>query len=387
MSSSVLRPGTTQPPPEVPARRPLVWIVDDSPLEAEVIRCALAVEFETELFADGSAVLERSAESPLPDVLVLDWLMPGVSGLEVCRFLRARSNQLPVLLLTVHSDTESLAEGLGAGANDFVSKPFAALELRARVRALFATRRMHESVERAEHARAEVERQRADLAEERLRMSELYLGIIGHDFRNPLTAIGLAATALTGHVTEDQRRKLADGIRSSARRLTEMVDALVDVTRSRLGGGLEIWPERGDLRRLCDQIVDELRLAFPHRQVVVDAAPGPTEVDFDFARMSQVITNLVVNALLHGAPDTPVELTLSRDQDEVRLRVSNQGAPIAPDVMAQLFDPFRRGTAPNQGPAGLGLGLYISQQIVAAHGGTIEVHSAERTCFTVRLPA
>src|SRR4051812_36778847 len=82
-----------------PATRPLVWIVDDSALEAEAVRRALAPHFETEVFTDGSAVLERSTEAPLPHVLVLDWVMPGVSGIEVCRFLRAKSDRLPVLLL------------------------------------------------------------------------------------------------------------------------------------------------------------------------------------------------------------------------------------------------------------------------------------------------
>ena len=222
--TAALPSGTSQPPPaEAAPTRPLVWIVDDSALEAEAVRRALAADFDTEVFSDGSAVLERSTQAPLPHVLVLDWVMPGVSGIEVCRFLRAKDDRLPVLLLTVNKDKEQLAEGLAAGANDFVSKPFSALELTARVRALLATYRLHERAEKAESERAEAQRQRADAAEERARMSELYLGIIGHDLRNPLSAISMMATSLARRGTDEQNRLLAEKINVSARRMSEMI--------------------------------------------------------------------------------------------------------------------------------------------------------------------
>ncbi len=370
-----------------PDARPLVWIVDDSALEAEAVRRALASEFSTELFADGSAVLERSVDSQLPDVLVLDWLMPGVSGIEVCRYLRAKSDRLPVRMLTVNQGDEHLAQGLDAGANDFVSKPFSALELAARVRALLATRRLHERAEQAERARADAERARADAAEERLRLSELYLGIIGHDLRTPLSAISMAAVVLGTHAADEQSRRLADQIRSTSRRMSQMIGALLDLTRSRLGGGLQVTPKRNDLRRVCVEIIDELASAFPGRDLRLEAAEPRLELDFDADRVAQVVSNLVSNALLHGRADTPVRVALARRSGQVELRVINHGEPMSPELLAHLFDPFRRGTAPNVGPGGLGLGLYITEQIVAAHGGSIEVSSADVTTFTVRLPA
>lgn len=387
MDSALVRTPATKPPHGDATARPLVWIVDDSPLEAEAVRRALAAEFETEIFPDGSAVLERSVDSPPPDVLVLDWVMPGVSGIDVCRFLRSERDQLPVLLLTVHKDKEHLAEGLGAGANDFLSKPFSPLELTARVRALVATRRMHEIAERAERERAEAQRLRADAAEERVRLGELFLGVIGHDLRSPLAAITMAATALVVRPGDADTKKLAEGIRSTSRRMGEMIATLLDVTRLRLGGGLQVHPTSNDLRQMCRQLVDELTTAFPGRQIHFDATEEPIHLDFDLPRMGQVLSNLVSNALLHGDPNTPVRIDVGREPGEVRLRVTNHGAPIPPLLVAHLFDPFRRGPSPNAGPGGLGLGLYITQQIVAAHGGSIEVSSGEVTVFTVRLPA
>lgn len=132
--------------------RAAVWIVDDNPLEREHARRALAVDFDTEIFADGSAVLERLANGSAPDVLVLDWLMPGVTGIEVCKYLRASRATLetPVLLMTAQREVAQIVEGLRAGANDYLTKPYAAEELRARAGALARSKALRERAEEAE---------------------------------------------------------------------------------------------------------------------------------------------------------------------------------------------------------------------------------------------
>jgi len=138
--------------PTARARR-IVWVVDDSPLDAERARSALRQECEVEVFHDGSAALERLAAGAVPDVMVLDWLMPGVTGIEVCRFLRSPQGGHPavgILLLTTHRHTEQVVEGLSAGANDYLAKPYADAELLARVRAQLRARQMLERAEQAE---------------------------------------------------------------------------------------------------------------------------------------------------------------------------------------------------------------------------------------------
>jgi two-component system phosphate regulon sensor histidine kinase PhoR len=133
-------------------RRAVVWIVDDSPLEREHARRALAADFETELFTDGSAVLERLATSTPPDVLVMDWLMPGVSGIDVCKYLRSSpaTVETPVLLMTAQREIAHIVEGLRAGANDYLTKPYAPEELRARAGALARSKALRERAEEAE---------------------------------------------------------------------------------------------------------------------------------------------------------------------------------------------------------------------------------------------
>jgi signal transduction histidine kinase len=131
-----------------------VWVVDDSALDGARAASALAADYEVQVFEDGSAALERLASGVTPDVLVLDWVMPGISGIDVCHFIRGSNRSPPrsvaILLLTGHQRTEQIVEGLSAGANDYLSKPYAVEELRARVAALLRSKELLERAEAAE---------------------------------------------------------------------------------------------------------------------------------------------------------------------------------------------------------------------------------------------
>ena len=136
----------------------LIWIVDDSPLEAEMARRSLGSVFTTRIFADGAAVLEQIVTGPLPDVLLLDWVMPGLTGIEVCKFLRTQdaTSELSILLLTSQHQAQQIVEGLAAGANDYLIKPYSPVELVARVTALIRTKRLRERAVGAEQRLAAV---------------------------------------------------------------------------------------------------------------------------------------------------------------------------------------------------------------------------------------
>jgi len=210
---------------------------------------------------------------------------------------------------------------------------------------------------------------------------EHLLGIVSHDLRNPLTAIVTSAQLLLryGELPERQARVVAR-ISSSADRMARMIDDLLDFARTRLGGEFPIHPRRVDLRQICEQTVDELEFAYT-RQVKLDAQ-GDLWGDWDPDRMAQVISNLVGNALQHS--DGDVAVTLHGETDVVVLETKNGGPPIPRDVLAHIFEPGRRGDAR---AGGLGLGLFIVQQIVLAHGGSIEVRSnGHGTTFTAALP-
>ncbi len=239
------------------------------------------------------------------------------------------------------------------------------------------------AVEMEQAARSELE--------EEARFRERFIGIVGHDLRSPLGAITFASAVLMqqDECSEAQSR-VVRRISRSADRMARMIKDLLDFTRSRQGGGMPLTRAPTDLRAVCRQVVEEAQIANPQR-VVRFAAQGDALGAWDADRLAQVASNLIGNALEHGAADGPVQVRL-RDTGAgsvVVLEVHNDGPPIPPELLPRLFDPFRRSAGSDEGAAtGLGLGLFIVHQIVTAHGGTIRVTSdvAQGTTFTVELP-
>lgn len=232
------------------------------------------------------------------------------------------------------------------------------------------------------------EKQMQEELAQAVRFRERLMGILGHDLRNPLGAITMAdGLLLRRHDLPPAASDLLLRIRRSADRMQEMINTLLDFTRVRSGGRLPVSPVPADLAEIAHGVLDELREIWPGRDLRLEAR-GDSAGRWDPARMAQVISNLAGNALAYGDPGTPVRVSVEDPGEEVVLTVRNQGRPIPADLMPVLFEPFRRGLSEEGSPGGLGLGLYIVQQIVQAHGGTIDVASTaqEGTTFSVRLP-
>jgi signal transduction histidine kinase len=215
---------------------------------------------------------------------------------------------------------------------------------------------------------------------------ERFMGILGHDLRNPLQAIIFCTAALLkGEDTTAAQAQLLRRINGSASRMGRMIADLLDVTRVRLGGGMPIHPGPTALGDVARQVIEELQASNPGRVVQLDAEDARGVWDAD--RMAQAVSNLVGNALEHGPEGRPVRVRVRREGAGATLAVTNEGPPIEPGMMAAIFDPFVQG-APAIRTGGLGLGLFIAQQIAAAHGGSLGVSSLpdEGTTFTVWLP-
>jgi signal transduction histidine kinase len=233
----------------------------------------------------------------------------------------------------------------------------------------------------------EQQRTQQRLAEE-LAFREKMMGILGHDLRSPLTTITMTGDMLLRRAElAPAEREQVLRIRRVAGRMREMIDTLLDFTRVRFLGKLPLAPVPADLAEIARGAVDELRVAWPGQAIDLDLH-GDAHGEWDPGRMWQTISNLVGNAVTYGERGAAVRLSIHGDERDVRLEVHNQGPPIPPEVLPMLFEPFRRGGAEDQSPWGLGLGLFIVQQIVLAHDGTIAVDSsaAAGTTFTVRLP-
>jgi PAS domain S-box-containing protein len=220
-----------------------------------------------------------------------------------------------------------------------------------------------------------------------VRFTEMFVGILGHDLRNPLSAVSTAAGLLMRRYSEEGVTRPAQRIVTSAGRMGRMIDQLLDFTRIRLGQGLAIERRATDLARTCRAVCEELETdAHPPVRLAVS---GDVVGSWDGDHLAQLISNLVGNALTHGEKGSPVLLRLDGGQTEqVVLEVANEGV-IPADLLPVIFDPFRTGLdTKSERSSGLGLGLYISHQIVRAHGGTISVRSSldEGTRFVILLP-
>ena len=221
---------------------------------------------------------------------------------------------------------------------------------------------------------------------------ETFLAILGHDLRTPLGAIGTSAAFMleTGEL-EEPHRTLAGRIAVSAKRTIGMVGDLLDFTRGHLGGGIPIARGRMSLGKVVHDVVDEIAAAHPDRQIRVDAR-AETSGEWDAARLGQAISNLVGNAVQHGAKGTTVTVAVRAEGPDAVVAVHNRGTVIPPQRIDGIFNPMRtreKSTEAARGPtSSLGLGLYIAERIVCAHGGRIEVESSEErgTTFTIRLP-
>ncbi|HVG60972.1 MAG TPA: PAS domain S-box protein [Hyalangium sp.] len=615
------------------AERFTAWVVDDSALEAEAVRRALGDHCDVEVFRDGPAFLEHLSMASLPDVVVLDWMLPGSSGLELCRFLRQQWDEaeLPVLMLTVRGTKSDILEGLSAGANDFVAKPYVTAELAARISVLMRLRRTHQRALRAEAEVRQREREFRRLAEnlpdvvsrfdpqqrllyvspgvtrlsglppehfigktnaelgmpaeqmaqwrsaidaalqgressmrfdhptaegarhfhahlvperdeqghvvsvlsiardvtaqvqaeqalreseERLRlvieagdvgtwdhiphtgemrcnprarrlfglspdraMSEELLdqalhpedrerirtevaaaiaghqdgvyqteyrtigvedgierwvaahgrvlfdaegkavrflgtlrdiserrrqedearrlqefqqklvGIVGHDLRNPLGAIQVSAALLEQRLSEPSLLRKVQIISSATLRAAHIIRDLLDLTKARLGGGIPVQPKPCDLHEAIRKVVEEHQAAHPTRTIHVGLT-GTAEGVWDAERLGQVVANLLSNALSYSPPETPVEVATEPSEESLLVRIHNQGPPIPEELRARLFEPFKHNPVRGARRGGLGLGLYIAERIVTAHGGRILVTSSapEGTTVHVHLP-
>jgi signal transduction histidine kinase len=528
-----------EPPASPRERTPArILIADDNADMRDYLRRLLEPQWTVDVAEDGLKAL-AAVEAHPPDLVLTDVMMPGLDGFGLLRRLRSedRTKAIPVMMASARAGEEAKVGGLQAGADDYITKPFSARELLARVdtqlklarlrvraeeererfRAIFemaevsiweedfsAVKRLIDEL-RATHgaglrrilrvnpalvaqalalvrirdinpatlrmfrasskeqlmtsldriftpeslsvfademvAIGEGERvfiadaplrtvggQRIDVAftlafspddrnyeralvtltdvsaqklvqrereariaemERAVRFGEMFVGVVGHDLRNPLSAIATTAALLERRAQSDRMTKALRRITASAGRMDRMISQLLDLTRIRLGGGLRLERARVDLAEVSRSIIDELDPVYGRR--IRFRTVGDVVGRWDHDRLSQLLSNLAANACQHGAPSVPVDIALDgATPDRVRIDVHNGGV-IAADLLSVIFEPLRHSSESRKrrdGSSGLGLGLYIAQQIALAHGGTIRVDSTERagTHFVVELP-
>ena len=359
-------------------------------LETLPVKCLIVDDLEENLLAlsallqrEGVELLQaRSGVEALELLLVhdvalaiLDVQMPEMDGFELAETMRSseRTRHVPIVFVTAGArDAHRMFKGYEAGAVDFLYKPVEPHMLRSKSDVFFQLHR--QKLLLAQHLKERTET---------LRLHETFTAVLGHDLRGPLSAMMMAAEVLARRPDESVSAVGARMLRSG-RWMGRMVEDLLDLARTRVGDGMPVVPARFDLGALAERVVQE-RTSTAADKTVDLSRRGDLVGDWDEDRMTQVLSNLVGNALHHGTD--PVTLLIDGDApDRVRLRMAN-GGDIPPDMLAHIFDPFRSGRARASRTEGLGLGLYIVQQIVWAHGGALRVESGKGcTVFHVDLP-
>ncbi len=352
-----------------------VLVVDDVPQNLLAMQGLLAARNVRVVTArSGAEALELLLHEEVAIALV-DVQMPEMDGFALAELMRGteRTRDIPIIFATAASeDRLRTFRGYDAGAVDFLHKPIEPWVLKSKVavfvdlyRQRLALRRRNEELERL------------------LKLNEMMTAVLSHDLRTPLSAIALSAEIVQRMGQPEPVQRAGTRIKTSTLRMTQMIDQLLDFSRIR-SGTLELAPRPARLDAVCEAVIHEQRAAVPGADIEC-RMHGDMAGRFDPDRLMQVFANLLGNALQHGTPGEPVRVRLDgSDPQRLSAEIANAGE-VPPQVQAQLFAPFR---SANSESGGLGLGLYIVQQFVVAHGGTVEGRSApgEGTCFSFSIP-
>lgn len=371
--------------PSPPARggRARVVLADDNDEMRAFMSEVLADGYDVEAVADGEQAVAAVRRAP-PEVVVCDVMMPRVDGIEVVRQLKAdpASRAIPVILVTARAGREAIVEGLEAGADDYLVKPFDAAELRARVR---AAARLHGAYRELSRRHEELQRAQEQLVEagKLAAVGTLAAGIC-HELNNPIATIMLTADKLVRDAPEGARPRGLEVVRRQALRCRDIIQTLLDYSRE---AGSR--PERVPAARL---VGDVLALASAHargRGVELELPDPPSQLQ-DLAVCPQDVEGALLNLLSNAVDASPPggRVTLSatprvrQGRPGAELAVTDRGPGIPPDVLPHIFEPFFTTKPPGQGT---GLGLALTRRMISRCGGHLDVDTAPGRGTTMRL--
>ncbi|MHA7629155.1 hybrid sensor histidine kinase/response regulator [Corallococcus sp. M7] len=368
--------------PLLPPMSARVLVVDDNADLRTYITGLLDASLTVETAEDGYAALQAIRARP-PDLVLSDVMMPRLGGFGLLRELRAdpRLRAIPFVLLSARAGEEASVEGLEAGADDYLVKPFSARELAARVRTQLEMARVRREV-------AELSAREAVL-QDAVRARDEFLSVVSHELKTPLAGFRLQLDLIERGLGPDVRARLGERLlftRRQVHRLATVVETLLDMSQLS-SGPVHLDVEDVDLSALVTEEVAQAReeLCREGCEVAVRVA-GPVRGRFDKSRVEQVVQGLLSNALKYG-PGKPVEVHLDQVDPSARLTVVDHGMGVRPEDRERIWQRFERAVSVRNF-GGLGLGLWIARQVVEAHGGTVGVSETPGggATFTVSLP-
>ncbi|MEM9540021.1 MAG: response regulator [Cyanobacteria bacterium P01_E01_bin.42] len=358
-------------------------VVDDDPANFYVIEALLFTENYTLIpLESGLATLDWLDRNNLPDLILLDVMMPDLDGIEVCRRLKAQeqTRHIPIVMVTALDATEDMAACLEAGADDFVSKPVNGIELKARVRSLLRIKQQQDELKTALSAQMAISQLREDMA-----------SMLVHDFRNPLHSILVGCELLKTTELHPKQLRQVSNINTAQKRLSNMTDDLLVMSQCE-AGQLQLSPENLEISAMAREILEGWETLARRKAVDLQLEVPDRDLHFsaDANLLRRVLDNLLSNAIKFSCHDTTVTLRLERDAGRSRyacIRVIDCGMGVMPEVREQIFQKYQIGTS-IEGISQIGLGLAFCKMVTEAHGGELSVsdNSPQGAIFTVALP-
>jgi signal transduction histidine kinase len=366
--------------------RPSILIADDNADMRNYLTRLLRPAYETTSVENGAQALVAARERR-PDLVITDVMMPILDGFALVQRLRsdAALRSIPIIVLSARAGEDAVVEGIEAGADDYLVKPFSTRELLARVR----TRLELERLGREQVAARERLEVLADEAASANRAKDEFLAMLGHELRNPLAPMltALQLLRIRGHASKEQ-----DVLERQVAHLARLVDDLLDVSRITRG---KIELDKRSVE-VSEVILRAMEVASPvleqsHHRVELEVPRSGLSIQADLDRMAQVVSNLLTNAAKYSDAHSRILVRAVRSGPSVRISIKDHGIGIAPEMIGGIFDAFvQQPQTLDRARGGLGLGLTIVRSFVDKHGGTVRVESAGRGLgseFIVELPA
>ena len=376
-----------------------ILLADDNADMRDYLSRLLSAYWQVEAVANGTDAL-RAIEQSTPDLIISDVMMPGLDGFQLLRAVRSdlRSRDIPIILLSARAGEEATIEGLEAGADDYLVKPFSARELLARVAAHMELALMRSTIAAQVQQHADETDRLYQQAQEAVNLRDELLAVVSHDLKNPLTTV-MGFTQLlrgtVGRATWPEKDQILDGISriySTATRMNTLIDELLDIAHVQIGKPLNLDTSETDLVSLAQQEITAYEQTSRNHQFHFETSILELIGWWDNARLHRVLGNLLSNAIKYSPTGGTITVTVTKEETEdsswAILSVADQGIGIPANDLSQIFDRFHRAQNVIKQIKGSGIGLASARHIIEQHGGTISVASQEGvgSTFTIRLP-
>ncbi|MDB9452884.1 hybrid sensor histidine kinase/response regulator [Dolichospermum circinale CS-541/06] len=392
-------------------KQAIILVVDDNPTNLEILDHALTQEgYKVRIEAEGLNVIKQARLS-IPDLILLDIMLPDLNGFEVCKQLKADplTEGIPVIFMTALADPVDKVKGLNLGAVDYITKPFQKEELLARVRGHVQLRQLNKTLELQNQQLIELKNELENRVAERTaelsqalekekelnQLKSRFITMASHEFRTPLAIISSSSGILqnfSDRLSEKRKQEHLETIQNTIKHIIQVLDDVLMINQAE-AEKIELKLEPLDIIKFCRHLKEEIEASFRSHEIDFYIDLGDEIFNnyqlvlIDKKLLRQIITNLLTNAIKYSPDHNLVNFSLSREDHQLIFKISDYGIGIPATDQVHLFEYFQRGSNVGTLP-GTGLGLSIVKKCVDLHEGEITFHSelGKGTVFTVILP-